>query len=198
MEVFVVGRCECRRTPRPDAQHSGAFQHSDKESAQALVSSSAKRWMSSMGYSPEMRRTTLPSPSTNTSRGNEVPPYDASASDVLVVGEHRPRPVDVPQPLVGWVIRGVGAHGGADADDVQPVGHVATVTPIVQQRDLAVAVRAPVGEEHHHRRSVVRRVDGDRMAGVVEPRQHRHLHADGRVVARCGDLLRVVAAARHR
>ncbi len=42
--------------------------------ADVAISSSAYCWISSIGYSPEIRRTTVPSPSTNTKVGKLVPP----------------------------------------------------------------------------------------------------------------------------
>ena len=77
----------------------------------------------------------------------------------------------------GRVVR----HGGADADDLQVLRDGARVPPLEEHRDLVVAVRAPVGEEHDHHRPVLAGHDLHRRSVVGRADERRRGGADRRV-----------------
>jgi hypothetical protein len=141
----------------------------------------------SIATSPDSRWKTRPSASTKRTWGTTCRRMRHRRRRRIgirrtVVGEDRPPPIHLLQPFIWRVVRRVSRHGGAHADDVQAVGDLTGIAPLVEHRNLGIAVWAPVGEQHHHRRAVGRRIDGDPVAVLVDTGHDRHLLPNRRIV----------------
>ena len=110
--------------------------------------------------------------------------HRSDRGEVGVVGHRRPRPGRLVDPVARRVVVARRIDGGAHTNDIESLGKFAGLVERDQFGDLVVAVRAPVGEEHDHRRVVARSTDGHRRAVEALATHHGSGGTDRRVLDR--------------